>query len=41
MTNAGNSGWKTVSNGTYWSYDTTSNYPGINWNDGGSSGITW
>lgn len=27
MTNAGNSNWKTVSNGTYWSYETTSNYP--------------
>lgn len=39
MTNSGNSGWKTVTNNVYWSYDTTSNYPGINWNDGGTPGL--
>lgn len=39
LTNSGNSGWKTVSNGTYWSFSNTNSYPGINWNDGGGPGI--
>jgi hypothetical protein len=34
LTNSGNSGFKTVTNGTKWSYlnDTSDNYPGIDWN---------
>lgn len=34
MTNSGESGWKTVTNNTKWSYinQTSSEYPGIDWN---------
>lgn len=35
MTNSGNSGWKTVTNDVYWSYDGSYGTPGINWNASG------